>query len=77
MLETLVNANEVSLPGYMQDQINLCQYTMAEGSEQRDEEIEATDKEHQLDLHNLREMIQKRTAQKIRIENLQRALAAL
>ena len=75
--ETLLEVDQVGLVKGMQDQVNLCQYAMAEISQQRDEELEATDREQQLDIYNLKERMQKRMTQKSRIEELQKPLGAL
>ena len=75
--ETVLGVDEVGLVKGMQDQVNLCQYAMEEISQQRNKELEAADKEYQLDIYSLEEMMQKRMAQKSRIEELQKPLGAL
>jgi len=75
--ETLLGVDQVGLVKGMRDQVDLCQYAMDEISQQRDEELEAADREHQLDIYNLKVMIQKRMAQKSHVEELQKPLGAL
>ncbi|RMZ71452.1 hypothetical protein GMOD_00006563 [Pyrenophora seminiperda CCB06] len=75
--ETSPNLNQEGLVKGLHDEIKICQYGIAEILHQCDKEVKATDSNYQLDIYSLKEMTQKRMAQKVRIETLQQLLGAL